>query len=343
MTRLSVIGAGAWGTALACVGRRAGHDVALWAREEATAESIRTDRTNPTYLPDIPLEAGIAATTDMAEALAGADAVLFVVPSQFLRAVAATMRPHLADATPVVLCAKGIEQNSLMLMTEAAEEAMPQARCAVLSGPTFAREVAHGLPAAVTLACADADLGQRLVEMIGISHFRPYLSDDLIGAEIGGAVKNVLAIACGIVTGRKMGDNTRAALITRGLAEIARLGLAKGARPETLMGLSGLGDLTLTCNGPQSRNMSLGMALGEGRALADILAERKSVAEGVFNAESVTALAESLGVDMPICSAVHQVINRGAEIDATITALLNRPFRSENLCAPAAPPGRAPD
>ena len=340
MTRISVIGAGAWGTALACVGRRAGHDVALWAREPATAEAIRADRANPTYLPDIPLEPGIAATTDIAEALAATDAVLLVVPSQFLRPVAATMRPHLADGTPVVLCAKGIEQSSLMLMTEVAEETLPQVRNAVLSGPTFAREVAQGLPAAVTLACAEPELGQRLVDMIGISLFRPYLSDDLVGAEIGGAVKNVLAIACGIVTGRKMGDNTRAALITRGLAEIARLGLAKGARPETLMGLSGLGDLTLTCNGPQSRNMSLGMALGEGRALADILAERHSVAEGVFNAESVTALAATLGVDMPICSAVNQVINQGAEIDATITALLNRPFRSEALCAPASPSGR---
>ncbi len=343
MTRISVIGAGAWGTALACVGRRAGHDVALWAREQATVDAIRADRANPTYLPDIPLEPGIAATTDIAEALDRPDAVLFVVPSHFLRPVAATMRPHLADGTPVVLCAKGIEQNSLMLMTEVAGEALPQARNAVLSGPTFAREVAHGLPAAVTLACADTELGQKLVEMIGISHFRPYLSDDLVGAEIGGAVKNVLAIACGIVTGRKMGDNARAALITRGLAEIARLGLAKGARPETLMGLSGLGDLTLTCNGPQSRNMSLGMALGEGRKLSEILAERQSIAEGVFNAESVTALAGTLGVDMPICSAVHQVINQDAEIDATITALLNRPFRSENLCAPAAPRGQPPN
>jgi glycerol-3-phosphate dehydrogenase (NAD(P)+) len=214
-------------------------------------------------------------------------------------------------------------------MTEAAEAALPDSPIAVLSGPTFAREVAQGLPTAVTLACADTALAQKLVELIGIPLFRPYLSDDPVGAEIGGAVKNVLAIACGIVTGKKMGDNTRAALITRGLAEMARLGVAKGAKPETLMGLSGLGDLTLTCNGPQSRNMSLGIELGEGRALKEVLAERKSIAEGVFSAATVVALAAKLGVEMPICAAVDQVINHGADIEETIAGLLNRPFRAE--------------
>lgn len=331
MTRISVIGAGAWGTALACVGRRAGHDVALWAREQATVEAIRADQVNPTYLPDIPLEPGIAATTDIAEALDRPDAVLFVVPSQFLRPVAATMRPHLPGGTPVVLCAKGIEQNSLMLMTEVAGEALPQARNAVLSGPTFAREVAHGLPAAVTLACADTELGQKLVEIIGISHFRPYLSDDLVGAEIGGAVKNVLAIACGIVTGKKMGDNARAALITRGLSEMVRLGLALGAQRQTMMGLSGLGDLTLTCTGNQSRNYSLGLALGEGRALGDILAARQSVSEGVHSAAAAHALAERHGLDLPITAAVDAILNRAAGIEAAIEGLLARPFKSEDV------------
>jgi glycerol-3-phosphate dehydrogenase (NAD(P)+) len=181
----------------------------------------------------------------------------------------------------------------------------------------------------VTLACADIAVGQRMVDLIGIPLFRPYLSDDPIGAEIGGAVKNVLAIACGIVTGRKLGDNTRAALITRGLAEMARLGVAKGGKPETLMGLSGLGDLTLTCNGPQSRNMSLGIALGQGRALKAVMAERQSIAEGVFSAASVVALAAKMGVEMPICAAVDQVINHGAEIDRVIAGLLSRPFRAE--------------
>jgi glycerol-3-phosphate dehydrogenase (NAD(P)+) len=330
MARMTIIGAGAWGTALSCVARRAGHEATIWAREAEVVDAINADRGNPVYLPDIGLEPGIAATTDIAAAVKDADAVLLVAPSQFLRGVATTMQPHLAPGTPVVLCAKGIEHDTLALMTEAAADALPDTPLAVLSGPTFAREVAQGLPTAVTLACADAARGQKLVDMIGIPLFRPYLSGDLVGAEIGGAVKNVLAIACGIVTGRKLGDNTRAALITRGLAEMARLGTAKGGRPETLMGLSGLGDLTLTCNGPQSRNMSLGMALGEGRKLEDVLAERNSIAEGVFSAASVVALAAKLGVDMPICAAVDQVINHGADIDATIAGLLSRPFRAES-------------
>jgi glycerol-3-phosphate dehydrogenase (NAD(P)+) len=330
MARMTIIGAGAWGTALACVARRAGHDATLWAREAEVVDAINAGEGNPVYLPDIDLEPGIAATTDIAAAVADTDAVLMVAPSQFLRGVATAMQPHLAAGAPVVLCAKGIEHDTLALMTEAAADALPGTPLAVLSGPTFAREVAQGLPTAVTLACADAALGQTLVDMIGSPLFRPYLSGDLVGAEIGGAVKNVLAIACGIVTGRKLGDNTRAALITRGLAEMARLGTAKGGRPETLMGLSGLGDLTLTCNGPQSRNMSLGMALGEGRKLEDVLAERTSIAEGVFSAASVVALAEKLGVDMPICAAVDQVINLGADIDATIAGLLSRPFRAES-------------
>jgi glycerol-3-phosphate dehydrogenase (NAD(P)+) len=329
MARIAIIGGGAWGTALACVARRAGHEAGLWVREAEVVAAINAGQSNPVFLPGIALEAGIAATADMAEALADADTVLLVAPSQFLRAVATGMRQYLDSGTPVVLCAKGIEHDTLALMTEAAEAALPDSPIAVLSGPTFAREVAQGLPTAVTLACADAAVGQWLVDLIGLPLFRPYLSDDPVGAEIGGAVKNVLAIACGIVTGRKLGDNTRAALITRGLAEMARLGVAKGGKPETLMGLSGLGDLTLTCNGPQSRNMSLGISLGEGRALKDVLAERQSIAEGVFSAASVVALAASLDVEMPICAAVDQVINHGADIDRMIAGLLSRPFRTE--------------
>ncbi len=333
MARIAIIGAGAWGTALACVARRAGHEAALWAREPEVVDAVNAGNGNPTYLPDIALEPGIAATSDIAEAVKDADAVLLVAPSQFLRDVAKSMQPHLPTDAPVVLCAKGIEHDTLAMMTEVAADALPGTPIAVLSGPTFAREVAQGLPTAVTLACADMALGQTLVDLIGIPMFRPYLSDDPVGAEIGGAVKNVLAIACGIVTGRKLGDNTRAALITRGLAEMARLGGALGGKPETLMGLSGLGDLTLTCNGPQSRNMSLGMALGQGRALKDVLAERNSIAEGVFSAASVVALAAKLGVEMPICAAVDQVINQGAEIDRAIAGLLSRPFRAETADA----------
>ena len=214
-------------------------------------------------------------------------------------------------------------------MTEVVIETTINHPVAVLSGPTFAREVAVGLPTAVTLACEDEHVGQSLIEIIGGERFRPYYSDDPIGAEIGGAVKNVLAIACGIVTGKKFGDNARAALITRGLAEMVRLGLAKGAKFETMMGLSGLGDLTLTCNGTQSRNMSLGMALGEGRSLSDILAERRSIAEGVDSSRSMSALAKSLGVEMPICDSINRILHKNENVDNVIRALLRRPFRAE--------------
>jgi glycerol-3-phosphate dehydrogenase (NAD(P)+) len=211
------------------------------------------------------------------------------------------------------------------------ERALPQAAIAVLSGPTFAIEVARGLPTAVTLACADSELGLRLVEAVGTPSFRPYLSDDLVGAEIGGAVKNVLAIACGIVEGRGLGDNARAALITRGMAELTRLAVAKGGRAETLMGLAGLGDLILTASSTQSRNYSLGFAMGQGRALADILAERRAVTEGVWSAGAVVELAASLGIEMPICAGVDAVINKGVALDQVIRALLSRPFRSEGI------------
>jgi glycerol-3-phosphate dehydrogenase (NAD(P)+) len=229
----------------------------------------------------------------------------------------------------VVICAKGVEETSGALMSEVAAAALPGARLAILSGPTFAGEVARGLPTAVTLASADQELGGALIAALGTRSFRPYLGDDVVGAEIGGAVKNVLAIACGIVAGRRLGDNARAALITRGLAEMVRLARAKGGRAETLMGLSGLGDLTLTCTALQSRNHSLGFALGEGTALDEILGRRRSVAEGVSSAAAVAALASRLGVDMPIVAAVDAILHHGADIDQSIASLLARPFRGE--------------
>jgi glycerol-3-phosphate dehydrogenase (NAD(P)+) len=329
VTRVAVIGAGAFGTALACVVRRAGADAAIWARDPALAKRIDSGGGNPTYLPDIPLEPGITATAEGAVALDGADAVLLVVPSQFLRAAAEQLRPFMPAGAPVVLCAKGIEQGSCALMTEVVAEVLPESPVAVLSGPTFAREVALGLPTAITLATRDPALGERLVAMIGSTAFRPYYSDDPVGAEIGGAAKNVIAIACGIMVGRGLGDNARAATMTRGLAEIVRLGRALGARGETLMGLSGIGDLSLTCAGMLSRNLTLGVALGEGRALADILGERRSVTEGVATASSVVELAARHGVDMPIALAVDQIVNKGADIDTTIAGVLARPFRVE--------------
>ncbi|MDE1149373.1 MAG: NAD(P)-dependent glycerol-3-phosphate dehydrogenase [Azospirillaceae bacterium] len=328
MQRIGVIGAGAWGTALAMAARRAGRDVVLWAREAEVVAAINGAHENTPFLAGVPLDPAIRATGDLAEAVQ-ADAVLLVTPAQHIRATTSKLAALLAPGTPVVLCAKGIEIASGGLMTEVAAAELPANPLAVLSGPTFAAEVARGQPTAVTLACRDTALGAGLAQALGSRTFRPYVSDDLVGAEIGGAVKNVLAIACGIVAGRDLGDNARAALITRGLAEIARLGQALGGRSETFMGLSGLGDLTLTCGSLQSRNMSLGHALGQGQPLADILAGRNSVAEGVYTAEAVVRLAKRRGVDMPICQAVDAILNHGAEVEATIQSLLSRPLKTE--------------
>lgn len=328
--RIAVIGAGAWGTALALAARRAGRDVAIAAREPEVVAAINDRGENPAFLPGVALDRAIAATGDAPGAAAAADAVLLAVPAQFLRGVAQSLASRLGAARPLVLCAKGIERGSGKLMTEVVAEAMPGAPLAVLSGPTFAAEVARGLPTAVTLASEDAAIGTALIAALGSPAFRPYLSGDPIGAQVGGAVKNVIAIACGIVTGRGLGDNARAALMTRGLAEIMRLGAALGGRRETVMGLSGLGDLALTCNGMQSRNMSLGIALGKGQRLAEALAGKRSIAEGVDSAAAVAALAAQRGVDMPIVDAVNAILHGGADIDATIARVLARPFKSED-------------
>ncbi len=329
MSRIGIIGGGAWGTALAQAARGAGCEVMLWAREGEVVAAVNGEHRNIIFLPNVELDHGIRATADMAEAAAGAEALLLVTPAQHTRAVVADLAAQVAPGVPVVICTKGIELESCKLMSEVVGESLGETPLAVLSGPTFAVEVAQGLPAAVTLACGDAELGRTLVAALGSPNFRTYQSDDLIGAQIGGAVKNVLAIACGIVEGRQLGDNARAALITRGMAEILRLGVAKGAKRETLMGLSGLGDLVLTCNSDISRNMSLGILLGEGMHLQDILEARNSVAEGVATASAVTLLARRLEVEMPICVAVDGVVNHFASIDATIENLLARPFKSE--------------
>src|SRR6266851_5071285 len=328
MQRIGIIGGGAWGTALAVTARRAGRDVVLWAREAEVVAAINERHENPLFLPGIAIDAAVAATGDLATA-AAADAVLLVVPAQHLRAIAGAIAPSLPPGTAVVICAKGVEETSGALLSEIAAAALPGSGLAVLSGPTFAGEVARGLPTAVTLATADPVLGRALIVALGTRSFRPYLGDDVVGAEIGGAVKNVLAIACGIVAGRRLGDNARAALITRGIAEMVRLARAKGGRAETLMGLSGLGDLTLTCTALQSRNHSLGVALGEGKSLAEILGSRRSIAEGVSSAAAVSALARRLAVDMPIVAAVDAILHRGAAIDESIAGLLARPFRAE--------------
>jgi glycerol-3-phosphate dehydrogenase (NAD(P)+) len=326
--KIGVVGAGAWGTALAATARRAGRDVLIQCHETEVAEAINQSHENTRFLPGVSLDKDIRATTDLKD-ITACDAVLLVMPAQFLRAITSQMAGSWRDGAPAVICAKGIEQKTGTLLSEIASETLPGVTLAVLSGPTFAIEVARGMPTAVTLASKDAETAAALSTAIGTPAFRAYRSDDIVGAELGGAIKNVLAIGCGIIEGRKMGDNARAAFITRGLAEIARLATAKGADPETLVGLSGLGDLTLTCNAMQSRNFSLGVALGEGRSLEDILAERASVTEGVFTASSAVQLAKSLNVEAPICSAMDGILNNNADIDATIQSLLARPVGHE--------------
>lgn len=328
MQQIGILGAGAWGTALAAVAARAGRQVVLQVHEPDVAESMSRDRENHAFLPGVSLDPSIRITTDLVEAV-NADAVLVTVPAQYLRQVLRRAAANWPPGTPAVICAKGVEHGTCALMSDVVGATLPDAPIAVLSGPSFAIEVARDLPTAVTLASADAKLREALPVALGTRSFRIYSSEDLIGAEVGGALKNVIAIAAGVVHGRQMGDNARAALITRGLAEMARLGVALGAKPETLMGLSGLGDLMLTCSAMQSRNFSLGAALGEGQPLATVLASRTSVAEGVFSAAAVTELARRHGVTMPIASAVDAVVNAGASVDATIESLLTRPLRAE--------------
>ncbi|MEE9300446.1 MAG: NAD(P)H-dependent glycerol-3-phosphate dehydrogenase [Alphaproteobacteria bacterium] len=328
MEEAGIIGAGAWGTALAQILAQNGRRVRIWAREAHVVEAINRDHANPRFLPGVPLEPAIEATGDLKEA-AAAEVLLLVVPAQYLRTVLERMKADIGKKVSLVIAAKGIERKSQRLMSEVVAETVPHAPLAVLSGPTFAAEVAHGLPTAVTLACAELALGRRLVAFLGSPTFRPYLTDDVIGAQTGGAVKNVLAIACGIATGRGLGENARAALITRGFAEIARLGHALGARDATLTGLSGLGDLVLTCGATQSRNFSLGQALGKGESLKNILAARDSVAEGVATAPAVAALARQREVEMPIVEATSRILHEDASIDESIKALLARPFTAE--------------
>ncbi len=325
--RIGVIGAGAWGTALAQVAAADGEEVLIWALEPEVVEAINASHENPAFLKGLVLSPSIRATGSLA-ALAACDAYLVVTPAQHLRAITAELPAH---GRPMVLCAKGIEDGTGLLMHEVAQAAQPNSPIAVLSGPTFAHEVAAGLPTAVTLAAEDAALGERLIARIARPAFRPYYSDDVAGAEVGGAVKNVLAIACGIVEGRKLGLNARAALISRGFAEMTRFGLAKGARAETLAGLAGLGDLVLTCSSVSSRNFSLGKGIGEGARPADLLADRRTVAEGAFTAPVLKRAADELGVDMPIVAAVCALLAGDAAVDEVVGSLLARPLRSEGV------------
>jgi glycerol-3-phosphate dehydrogenase (NAD(P)+) len=324
--RIAVIGGGAWGTALAQVAAKAGRDVLLWAMEADVVEAINNAHENPVFLPGIPLDERIRATGNV-EDVVGCDAALVVTPAQHMRSV---LEKAPRCDMPLVLCSKGIDERSGQLLHQVAAEACPGAPVAVLSGPTFAHEVARGLPTAVTLAAEDHSIAKQLRKAIARPEFRIYLSDDVAGAEIGGAVKNVLAIACGVVEGRGLGQNARAALIARGFAEMTRFGVAIGARPETLAGLSGLGDLVLTCSSTSSRNYSLGKGIGEGRDAAELMADRRTVAEGAFTAPVLAKLARERGIDMPIVDAVARLL-KGAAIDAVVEALLSRPPKSEGI------------
>ena len=323
--KLGIIGGGAWGTALAQVASAGGRETLLWALEPEVVEAVNGRHENPIFLAGVPLNPAIRATADLAE-LDDCDAWLMVTPAQHMR----TVLERAADCDkPLVLCSKGIEETSGELLHKVAKQACPNAEIAVLSGPTFAHEVAKGLPTAVTLAADDAALAERLRERIKQPTFRIYVTDDVAGAEIGGAVKNVLAIACGVVEGKGLGQNARAALIGRGFAEMTRFGLAFGARRETLAGLSGLGDLVLTCSSTSSRNYSLGKGIGEGRSAAELLADRKTVAEGAFTAPVLARLAREKGIDMPVVDAVDALIAGRANVDEVLGALLSRPPKSE--------------
>ena len=323
---IGVIGAGAWGSALALICARAGRKVTLWERDRANAAQLAAKRESR-LLPGVRIDDSVLLTADLADA-AVADALLLAVPAQSVRAAATALAPFLAARTPLIACAKGIERGSGKFMSEVIAECVPEATPAILSGPSFAADVARGMPTAVTLAASDGEIARALAQAIGSASFRPYHSTDLRGVEIGGAAKNVLAIAAGIVTGRGLGASAAAALTTRGFAELMRFGKAYGARPGTMMGLSGLGDLLLTCSSPQSRNFSFGVHLGRGHRPETIQAAT-GLAEGAFTATVLAEMARQRAVDMPISFAVAALLDGKMSVDAAIESLLSRPLKAE--------------
>jgi len=328
MEQIGIVGAGAWGTALAITAAKAGRTVKLWVHEADVVDDINTNRKNTVYLPDIPLDKAITATTSLKD-IAACDMVMWVTPAQFVRPTLKAFSAYHRRGIPILMCSKGIEEGTFDLMSDVLDQELPGAPWGVLSGPTFAIDVAKGLPTAITLSCEDQELAKNMAHAIQTPTFRPYWSADVTASEVGGAVKNILAIACGVVSGRELGSNAQAALITRGMAEITRLAVAKGACQTALMGLAGLGDLILTATSMKSRNFSLGAALGEGRSLDEIMAERRAVTEGVFTARATRDLAKRMNIDMPITEAVAAILFDGADIDSTIADLLSRPLRSE--------------
>lgn len=326
--RIGVVGGGAWGTALAHISAKAGAETLLWARDPTMVEAINRTHENHRYLPGTILDTRITATDDL-DLFRDADAILLVVPAQTVRALCRSLVSVAPTSCPIICCAKGLETETGLLMTEVIGEVMPDHRLACLSGPTFATEAARGMPTAVTLAMEDQTRAAAIAGAIGTSTFRPYVSDDIVGAEVGGAIKNVLAIACGIAAGIGMGENTRAALITRGLAEATRLAAALGGRRETMAGLAGLGDLAMTCASRQSRNFRFGEALGRNVPLETILEEMGGVVEGRHTARATMKRSSTLGIDLPICQAVDEVLNKGTDLRQAIAGLMSRPLRAE--------------
>lgn len=326
---IAVLGGGAWGTALALAAARAGRNVTLWARETETVAAVNASNQNPDYLPGITWQENVLATNSMADALKDAHAILLVTPAQTTRALCEEMKPLLKPGTPIVLCAKGIEQNTGSLLSETVKSVLPEAVPAALSGPSFAHDVAKGLPTAVTIAAEDGTVADKLSAALASPSFRPYATDDLKGVQIGGALKNVLAIACGAAVGYGLGASAQAALTARGFAELSRLGEALGGRSETLTGLSGLGDLVLTCSSTQSRNFAFGLKIGQGRTPQELVAPGQKLAEGAHSANIAVTLASKHGVDMPIAAAVSQIVAGKLEVAQALSDLMTRPLKRE--------------
>lgn len=330
MQKIGVIGAGAWGTALAQVLAGNDHEVLIWAREPDVVSDINKKNENKSFLPGVELKSNIQATESLSKA-GESDLILLVTPAQFVRPTLQALKPSLTPGKPIVICSKGVEIETGALMSHIAQEEIPDTPVGVMSGPTFAGEVAKGLPAAVTLAIKDKDIGQEIVDTINTRSFRVYTSEDLIGLQIGGAVKNVIAIACGVCQGLNLGESARAALMTRGLAEMTRLVSAMDGRKMTLMGMCGIGDLVLTCHSTQSRNFSLGEELGKGRTIEDLLDERsgKCVTEGYHTAKALKKMADSHAVDMPISCTVYECLHEGKTIKKGLAELMDRPTKSK--------------
>lgn len=326
--KIGVVGAGAWGTALANTSANAGCNVILWARETEVCQSINNNHENELFLKGVELNKNIKATNNIEDILE-TEVVLLVTPAQFLRPTLEGLKDKWPSNLPAVICSKGIEQSTGKLLSTVIHETLPEVKVAVLSGPAFASEVSIGLPTAVTVACEDDEVLEKIISAVANPSFRPYASHDIIGPQIGGSVKNVLAIASGIIEGKKLGDNARAALITRGLAEMMRLAVTMGGTRDSLTGLSGLGDLTLTASSMQSRNFSLGAAIGQGESFSEYLAKRRTVSEGVYTASAVKNLSEELNCEMPICNAVYDLLHNNADVDEIVSRLMNRPLKKE--------------